>query len=72
MATETELRDWRDRLFKARLGGVRAVQDQNGQRVEYANDREMASAIAAADRAIAQIAGRAPPKTILFQTSKGL
>lgn len=62
---------WRDALFKARLSGVREVTDQNGERVRYGTDLEIARALAAADAAIAA-AGRVAPSTVRFSTSKGL
>ncbi len=68
----SQLRAFRDRLFQARLSGVREVRDQNGETVTYRGDGEMKAALAAADRAIAEAeAGRPLPNTILFQTSKG-
>lgn len=72
MATLPELQKFRDDLFAARLGGVRRLRDQNGEEVEYRSDREMVSAIEAADRAISAASGRRPILTIRFQTSKGL
>lgn len=72
MATLSELQSWRDELLKGRLGGVRRFRDQSGEEVEYRSDREIAAAIAAADRAIAEASGQRPVKTIRFQTSKGL
>ncbi len=72
MATLTELQDWRDALFKARLAGVRSVRDSNGQEISYSSDREMAAAIAAADRALAEAQSGKPPSTIIFRTSKGV
>lgn len=72
MATLTELQTWRDALFQARLRGVRSVRDQNGEEIVYSSDREMAAALAAADRAIAEAQSGQPPSTIIFKTSKGL
>jgi hypothetical protein len=66
-----DLQRWRDALFEARLSGVREVRDQNGEAITYRSDSEMASALAAADRAIAAASGRTS-STIKFQTSKGL
>jgi hypothetical protein len=71
MATLADIIKWRDALIEARLSGVREVQDQNGERVTYKSDSEMARAIAAAEAAIAA-ATRRPSSTILFKTSKGL
>ena len=72
MATLTELITWRDALFAARMRGVREFQDQNNEKVSYASDREMAAALAAADRAIANAQAGHSPRTIIFNTSKGL
>lgn len=71
-ASLSDLRLWRDNLFAARLRGVRSVRDQNGEEVTYSSDREMAGALAAADRAIAEATTGRPPHTIRFCTSKGL
>ncbi len=62
---------WRDRLFEARLSGVREVEDSDGSRVGYRTDSEIAAALAAVNRAIAD-ASRTPANTIRFFTSKGL
>ncbi|MBB3998873.1 phage head-tail joining protein [Aureimonas pseudogalii] len=71
MATLADLARWRDELIEARLSGVREVQDQNNERIRYGTDAEMAAAIRAADRMIAD-ASRRPASTIRFATSKGL
>lgn len=71
MATVANLVRWRDELIEARLSSIREVQDQNGERIRYGTDAEMARAIAAADRMIAD-ASRRPASTIRFSTSKGL
>jgi len=68
----TNLQRWRDGLVAARFKGIREVQDQNGERVAFKSDSEMAKAIASADRMIAELQGNAPPSTILFRTSKGI
>lgn len=62
---------WRDELVEARLSGVREVQDANGESVRYGSDRELATALASADRMIAALT-RAAPNTFTFKTSKGL
>lgn len=54
------------------MQGVRSFTDQNGESVTYASDREMAAALAAVDREILALNGRATPSTIRFTTSKGL
>ena len=69
--TLADLTRWRDDLIEARMSGVREVTDSNGEGVRYASDREMASAIASADRMIAGLT-RAAPNVIHFRTSKGL
>lgn len=72
MATLSELQAWRDELVKGRLAGVRRLRDSNGEEVEYRSDREMAAAIAAADRAIAEASGQRAVLSVRFKTSKGL
>lgn len=62
----------RDALIEARAEGVRRFRDQNGEEIEYKSDAQMAAALAALDRQIAQAMGRATPHTITFRTSKGL
>lgn len=71
MATLAELTAWRDDLLDLRRRGVREFQDQNGERIVYKSDSEMAAAIASLDRAIAA-AQAGQPSTIVFKTSKGL
>lgn len=72
MALLTDLQRWRDKLLEARLSGVRRVRDQNGEEIEYRSDRELASALEAANRAIAEATGARPILTAKFTTSKGL
>jgi hypothetical protein len=69
----SDLQKWRDKLFQARMSGIREVRDSNGETITYRSDAEMAAALAAVDRAIAERtqSGR-PVKTILFTTSKGV
>jgi hypothetical protein len=69
--TLRELRQFREQLFELRLKGVREVEDQNGERIVYKSDNEMAAAIRAVDLEIASFTRRIP-HTIIFQTSKGL
>ncbi|MEO9132429.1 MAG: hypothetical protein ABI240_14630 [Sphingomonas sp.] len=64
MAALADLQKWRDTLFEARMNGVRSFADQNGERVEYSSDREMAAAIAACDR---ELAGMRRPHTVVFR-----
>lgn len=71
MATAAQLRDWRERLQDARYSGTRAVQDSNGERIEYKSDAEMARALAAIDSEIANLQQRRL-SIVRFQTSKGL
>lgn len=61
------LQQWRDKLFEARLKGVRSLRDQNGEEITFTSDREMAAAIAAADREIALLSGGRTPSTIYFR-----
>jgi hypothetical protein len=72
MASLADLQKWREALFEARMNGVRSFRDQNGEEVTYSSDREMAAALAAADREIQAATGGRPPSTIIFRTSKGL
>ncbi len=60
------LQQWRDKLFAARMKGIRSMKDQNGEEVAFSSDREMESAIAAADREIAALSGGRNPHTIYF------
>jgi len=69
--TVAKLTQARDSLVEARMGGARSFQDQNGERVEFKSDSEMARALAALDREIAALSGRATPTTLHFATSKG-
>jgi len=71
MASLDELTSMRARLFDARMSGIREVQDQNGERIVYRSDSEMARAMAALDAEIAGVASK-PASTIHFKTSKGL
>ena len=64
-----DLEAWRDKLFAARMKGLRSIRDANGEEITFSSDREMAAAIAAAERAMA---ARQPVHTIRFTTSKGL
>lgn len=62
----TELHTLRDRLQRARLAGIREVQDTNGERVVYKSESEMAHALDALDREISAM-GRKQPHTIIFR-----
>lgn len=64
------LQQWRDKLFEARMRGVRSFRDQNGEEVTYASGREMEAAIAAADREIAALSGGRNPHTVYFNQRK--
>ncbi len=70
--TVDTLTDLRERLITARLSGVLEFRDQNGERIVYRSDAEMARAIEAADREIARLSGTAQPRTIYLKTSKGV
>ena len=61
----------RGALFAARMNGTRAFQDQNGERVEFKSDAEMARALAAIDAELARLNGAAP-RVLTFNTSKGV
>jgi hypothetical protein len=62
----------RDALILARSTGALSYTDQNGERVEYKSDGQMASAHIALDRQIAELSGCKTPRTFHFRTSKGL
>lgn len=72
MATLDKLIQRRDDLRKSRASGVMEVEDQNGERVRYKSDQQMAAALSDLDRQIAEIQGRATPSSFHFQTSKGV
>lgn len=69
--TVEQLTKARDDLIESRASGVRRVRDQNGEEIEYKSDAQMAAALAALDRQIAEATGRPAPHTIRFHTSKG-
>jgi hypothetical protein len=66
----TELETLRDALIRARASGVRVTQFE-GKRVEYANDAEMAKAIADLETRI-RSASVSRPGSVTFATSKGM
>ena len=66
----TELETLLDALIRARAQGMRSLLDE-GKRVEYGSDAEMAAAIADLERRIARALASAP-KTVAFTTSKGV
>lgn len=70
--TVESLTSLRENLIAARLSGVLEFRDQNGERIVYRSDAEMARAIEAADREIARLSGTAQPRTIYLKTSKGV
>lgn len=61
----------RDALFASRASGTLSFRDQNGEEVVYKSDRQMAAALTALDREIAEMAGRKIPTKLTFVTSKG-
>ncbi len=66
-----ELEAMRDELMRARASGTRSVRFSDGRAVEYKTDGEMAAAIAAIDRQIAQ--ARSPRAGgLAFSASKGV
>lgn len=71
MADLTKLRQYRDELQGARFSGVRELVDQNGEKVRYATDAELARAIASIDSEIAALTRRRS-SLIYMQTSKGV
>lgn len=70
--TPGQLLKARDDLWAARASGTLSYRDQNGEEITYKSDRQMAAALAALDRQIAELAGRRAPNVIYFRTSKGL
>ncbi|MEE9387042.1 MAG: hypothetical protein V3U96_00395 [Paracoccaceae bacterium] len=72
MATLENLIRLGDNLRESRASGVMEVEDQNGERVRYKSDQQMAAALADLDRQITEIQGRATPSSFHFQTSKGV
>ena len=70
--TVSDLQAARDRLVEARATGLTMLVDQNGERIEYKTDAQMAAALAALDAEIARLTGRPAPRAIVFRTSKGL
>jgi hypothetical protein len=71
-ATLEELQAFRARLIASRANPAREVEDSSGKRVSYRSDAELASAIQAIDREIAQLQGAGTVSTVRFTTSKGL
>lgn len=67
----TELQSLRDALLAARLSGVREIQDQNGERIAYKSDGEMARALADVETRLAAMQSGATVNTIKFCVSKG-
>lgn len=65
----SDLQSLRDSLLKARLGGVREIQDQNGERLTWKSDAEMARALADVEARIAAMQSTATT-VIRFKTSK--
>lgn len=65
-----QLTAWRDALMAARYKGVRTV-EYDGKRIGYANDAEMATALADLERRIAT-AGAARIAVVRIASSKGV
>lgn len=68
----SELQSLRDSLIRARLAGVREVQDQNGERIQYRSDAEMARALSNCEALIAQMQSGQTPNVIKFDARKGV
>lgn len=68
--TLSDLQTLRDALIRARLGGVREIQDANGERMSWKSDAEMARALADVEARIAAMQST-PTTTIRFKTTKG-
>jgi hypothetical protein len=71
MATLAELQDRLDRLRRQRASGPHEVAFDEGRRVVYKPDEQMAAAIADLERQIATYDTR-PVTTILVTATKGL
>lgn len=69
--TLDQLTKARDSLVLARASAALSFRDQNGEEVTYKSDRQMATALAALDREIAELTGRPTPTKLTFVTSKG-
>jgi hypothetical protein len=65
----TALQSLRDALIRARANGLREVEDQNGERIAYKSDREMAAALADVEARIAATQS-GTVNVIRFQSSK--
>ena len=70
-ATREQLQARIDALETQRMQGIRTVVDENQERIDYASDREVAAALAAARRQLAALDAR-PVHTIRFNMTKGL
>jgi hypothetical protein len=60
----------RDALIRARANGLREVEDQNGERIAYKSDREMAAALADVEARIAATQSGTVTNVIRFYNSK--
>jgi hypothetical protein len=70
--TLSDLQAFRDRLLEARFDGVQSVTDQNGERIVYRSDSEMAGALAALDRELAALRGGRNSAIVYLNTHKGV
>lgn len=70
-ATREQLQARIDALEQQAMTGTRAVQDENGQRIDYASGREIKEALAVARRQLAALNVQ-PVNTIRFHMTKGL
>ena len=70
-ATREQLQARIDALEQQSMTGIRGVQDENSERIDYASGREIANALAIARRQLAALNAR-PVHTIRFHMTKGL
>lgn len=72
MPTFAELQERLESLQEARATGARRVRYSDGRETEFRSDAELVNAIGDLERQISTFGGRAPLKTVLFSTSKGI
>lgn len=69
--SQAQLEQLRNELIEKRLSGVLSVTDQNGERIQYKTDADMAAAIEAVNFTIESLS-RASLQSFTIKTSKGL
>lgn len=70
-ATREQLQARIDALEQQAMTGIRGIQDENSERIDYASGREITAALAMARRQLAALDAR-PVTTIRFNMTKGL